>query len=38
MGEKQLGKKKKDGRDWKCYNAKLVNLGGFYLNPWFLDN
>lgn len=35
--KKRWGRRKKDGRDWKVYNAKLVKRGEFYINPYFLE-
>lgn len=34
---KRWGKKYKDNRDWKKYNAQLVNRGEYYINPRFLE-
>ena len=34
---KRWGKKYKDKRNWKAYNAQLVKRGEFYINPVFLD-
>lgn len=36
--KKRWGKKYRDTRDWKTYNAKLVKRGEFYINPIFLDS
>ena len=36
--KKRWGKKYRDTRDWKAYNAKLVKRGEFYINPVFLDS
>lgn len=35
--KKRWGKKYKDKRIWKEYNAELVRRGEFYINPSFLD-
>lgn len=35
--KKRWGKRKKDKRDWKAYNEKLVKRGEFYINPHFLE-
>ena len=36
--KKRWGKKRKDNRNWKEVNKKLVKRGEFYINPSFLDN
>ena len=34
---KRWGKKYKDNRNWKIYNAQLIKRGEYYINPQFLD-
>ena len=35
--KKRWGKKFKDNRNWKEYNAKLIKRGEYYINPRFLE-
>ncbi|MBU4501278.1 MAG: IS5 family transposase [Nanoarchaeota archaeon] len=35
--KKRWGRRKKDKRDWKVYNVKLVKRGEFYIDPCFLE-
>jgi len=34
---KRWGEKRKDNRDWKSYNRKLVKRGEFFIDPIFLE-